>query len=68
MLWSVKKIGFTLGRVSPTSACLKDEKPKNRLDNSKNTPVLDVRLKTVIVVSLKIKSGNFEEHCSGWPC
>ena len=68
MVWSVKKKLVLLYGVSPTPVCLKDEKPKNRLDNSKKTPVLDIRLKIVIVVSVKIKSGNFEEHCSGWSC
>ena len=40
----------------------------NNLDNPKNTPVLNVRLQIEIVFSVKTKSGNFEEHCSGWPC
>ena len=45
--------------------CLLDRcKTKNRLDNSKYTLVLDVRLKIVIVISVKTKLGNFEEHCS----
>ena len=38
------------------------------LDNSKNTPLLGVRLNIVIVISVKTESGNFEEHCYGWPC
>ena len=68
MVWSVKKIDPTLLRVSLTSACLKDEKQKTRLYNSKNTPVLDVRLKIAIVISLKNKLVNLKEHGSGWPC
>ena len=68
VVWSVKKIDPTLSRVSLTSACLRDEKQKTRLYNSKNTPVLDVRCKIVIVISVKNKLVNFKEHDSGWPC
>ena len=36
------------------------------LNNSKNTPLLGVRLNIVIVISVKTESGNFEEHCYGF--
>ena len=64
VVWSVKKIVPTLSRVLLNAACLKDG--RQILDwTTQKASALDVRLQIVIVISVKTKLGNFEEHCSG---
>ena len=64
VVWSVKKNRSYSIACLLNAACLKAV--RQILDwTTQKASALDVRLQIVIVISVKTKLGNFEEHCSG---